>query len=115
MRFIAKLLYTAICVMAISYLLPGVDVDNLTVSLIVSLVLAFLNAFLKPILILFTIPLTLFTFGLFLLVINAIIIMFADYLIDGFDVSSFWTALLFSLVLSFAVSLFDKIEKQKEE
>ncbi len=112
MRFLAKILYTAICVLVIAHILPGVHVDSLKVSLFVALVLAFLNAFLKPLLILFTIPITLLTLGLFLLVINAVIILFADYLIEGFEVSSFWWALLFSLILSFAISLFDKTDQK---
>ena len=112
MRFLAKILYTAICVLVIANILPGVHVESLKVSLFVALVLAFLNTFLKPLLILFTIPITLLTLGLFLLVINAVIILFADYLIEGFEVSSFWWALLFSLILSFATSLFDKADQK---
>lgn len=107
MRFIFKLLYSAIAVLAIAWILPGVTVDNITVALIVAAVLAFLNAFLKPLLILFTIPLTILTLGLFLLVINAAIILFTDYLIDGFYVSGFFWALLFSLLLSLATSLWE--------
>jgi putative membrane protein len=112
MRLLFKLLFTAIAVLAIAYILPGVEVENITVALIVAAVLAFLNAYLKPILILFTIPITLFTLGLFLLVINAAIILFTDYLIDGFEVRSFWWALGFSLLLSFATSLYDGMDKK---
>ena len=112
MKFIIKILYTAICVLVISSFLPGVHVDNLTVSVFVALVLAFLNAFCKPLLVIFTIPITILSLGLFLLVINAVIILFADYLIEGFEVKNFWWALLFSLILSFAVSFFDKTDKR---
>lgn len=112
MKFIARLLYTAIVVLAISYILPGVHVDSITVALAVSLVLAFLNAFLKPLLIILTIPITVLTLGLFLLAINALIILFADYLIDGFEVRSFWIAIFFSLLLSLAVSFYDKLEQR---
>jgi putative membrane protein len=111
MHFLFKLLYSSIAVLAIAYILPGVEVQSITVALIVAAVLAFLNAYLKPLLILLTIPLTLFSLGLFLLVINAAIILFTDYLIDGFEVRSFWWALLFSLLLSFAVSFYEGIEK----
>jgi putative membrane protein len=68
--------------------------------LLVALVLSFLNTFLKPVLLILTIPVTLLTFGLFLLVINAIIIVVADALLDGFNVNGFGWALLFSLILS---------------
>jgi len=111
MRIIAKLLFSAICVLAIAYILPGVNVANITISLIVAIVLAFLNAYLRPLLILITIPFTIFTLGLFLLAINAGIILFTDYLIDGFEVRSFWWALLFSFLLSMATSLFEKIDE----
>ncbi|MBA3901339.1 MAG: phage holin family protein [Bacteroidetes bacterium] len=110
MRLLFKILYSAIAVLVIAYLLPGVSVDSITIALIVAVVLAFLNAYLKPLLIVFTIPLTLLTFGLFLLVINAAIILFTDYLIEGFHVNNFWWALLFSLLLSLATSLWEGID-----
>jgi putative membrane protein len=70
----------------------------------------------KPVLTLLSLPITFFTLGLFLLVINAIIILFADKLVDGFKVNGFWTALWFSLVLSLVSSLLDLIKgKEKEE
>ena len=110
MKFIAKLLYSAISVLAIAWILPGVHVDTITIALIVAMVLAFLNTYLKPLLIILTIPLTIFTLGLFLLVINAGIILFTDYLITGFEVRSFWWALLFSFLLSLATSIFESLD-----
>jgi len=80
--------------------LPGVSVDSIKTALIVAVVLALLNTFLKPILVFFTLPVTVITLGLFLLVINAVMILICDYLIDGFEVKSFVSALLFSVVLS---------------
>jgi putative membrane protein len=111
MKLVFRLLFSAIAVLAIAFILPGVHVDSITVALVVAAVLAFLNAFLKPVLILLTIPITLFTFGLFLLVINAILILFTDYLIDGFTVDSFFWALLFSLLLSMASSIYERLER----
>ena len=69
-------------------------------AIIVAFVLALLNGFLKPLLMILTIPITIFTFGLFLLVINGIIILFASILVSGFYVEGFWWALLFSLIMS---------------
>ena len=111
MRFIFRLLFASIAVLGLAYVLPGVHVESITVSLFVAIVLVFLNAFLKPLLILFTIPLTILTLGLFLLVINAAIILFADFLVDGFEVDNFWWALLFSLLLSLAISFYEAIAK----
>jgi putative membrane protein len=85
--------------------MKGVIVDQFTTALKVAIVLGLLNFFVKPILVLFTLPVTVFTLGLFLLVINAIIILMCDHFVDGFDVNGFWTALFFSIILSLSQSL----------
>jgi putative membrane protein len=108
-QFILKLIISSIAVLTSAYVLPGVYIENFTNALVVAAVLSFLNTFLKPLLIIFTIPLTIFTFGLFLLVINAVIIIVTDNLIDGFEVSNFWWALLFSLILSITTSFFEAL------
>lgn len=105
MKLLFRILITALLVMGIAYLMKGVIVDEFTTALTVAIVLGLLNFFVKPILVLFTLPVTIVTLGLFLLVINAIMILLCDYFIDGFRISSFWTALLFSLVLSLSQSL----------
>ncbi|MBD3583873.1 phage holin family protein [Flavobacterium selenitireducens] len=105
MNMILRLIVTALLVMILSYFLPGVHVDDFVTALIVAVVLGLLNIFVKPILILFTLPVTIVTFGLFLLVINAVVIILCDYIVGGFEVSSFLTALLFSLILSVVQSL----------
>lgn len=105
MKLVIRLLVTAIIVVLLSYILPGVDVDSYWSAIIVAIVLALLNLVVKPLLVLFTLPVTILTLGLFLLVINALIIMLCDYLIDGFTVSGFWYALLFSVLLSFVQSI----------
>lgn len=108
-QFIIKLIISSIAVLTSAYILPGVHVENFTTAIVVAAVLAFLNAFLKPLLIIFTIPFTVITLGLFLLVINAVIIIVTDNLIDGFEVRNFWWALLFSLILSLTTSVFEAI------
>jgi putative membrane protein len=80
----------------------------------VALVLAILNAIVKPILILLTLPLTILTLGLFLFVINAVIILLAGSFIDGFVVDGFWWALLFSLLLSIITSLLTSRKKDSD-
>ena len=109
MKFILKLFVSALAVIVSSYFLKGVRVDTPLIALIVAAVLSFLNAIVKPIIVLFTIPITIVSLGLFLIVINAIIILLADYLVDGFHVSGFWWALLFSFILSLVTSLFESI------
>lgn len=114
MRFIIKILISGLAVLLGAYLLPGVHVSNFSIALLVAFVLAFLNTLVKPVLVILTIPITILTLGLFLLVINAIIILFADGLISGFVVDGFWWALLFSLVLSFLTWLAERIAAGSE-
>jgi putative membrane protein len=100
MNFLVRLLVTALAAMLTAYLLPGVTIRDFISALVLALVLAILNVLVKPILILLTLPATIFTLGLFLLVINAIIILLASELVRGFSVDGFWWALIFSLVLT---------------
>lgn len=100
MKFIGKILVTAMAVLIASYLLPGVSVHSGFTAVIVALVLALLNTFLKPILIILTIPVTILTFGLFLLVINTLIIYWTSSLVTGFTVINLWAAFWFSVSLS---------------
>lgn len=116
MKFIISILFTAAVVMVLGHLLPGVHVTNFWTAVVVALVLALLNAVLKPILIVLTFPITVITFGLFLFVINAIIIIICDKFIGGFAVDNFWWALLFSILASVATSWFQKeVLRTKDE
>ncbi|WP_396177992.1 phage holin family protein [Flavobacterium sp.] len=100
MNLIIRLLVSAILVTLLANFLDGIAVDTFMTSIVVAIVLALLNFFVKPILVLLTLPVTILTFGLFLLIINAIIIMLCNTLVDGFSVANFGSALLFSLLLS---------------
>ena len=84
----------------------GVHVDSFWIAFVVAVILSLLNTFLKPLLVLLTIPVTILTLGLFLLVINAGIIMLAGAIVPGFEVANFWWALLFSIIMSLITSLF---------
>lgn len=99
-KWLLQSILSAVAVLFTAQILPGVQVSGILDALLVALVLSFLNTFLKPVLLILTIPVTLLTFGLFLLVINAIIIVVADALLDGLNVNGFGWALLFSLILS---------------
>jgi len=117
MRTLINIFFTTLFVLLLAHIMPGVEVNSFFIALIVALVLGLLNIFVKPLLILFTLPATIFTLGLFLLVINAVIILLCDELVDGFEVVGFWRALLFSLVLSFCQSLVSSgtSEKKRQE
>lgn len=107
--FVTKIILTTLAAMLASYLLHGVHIDNIVTALMVALVLALLNAFVKPILVILTLPITVFTLGLFLLVINILIIKWAADIVPGFEVSSWWSALLFSLIVSVVNSLLESL------
>jgi len=100
MKYIVQLLVNALAIIIIAKLLPGTTINSLFTAICVALILSVLNLFVKPILVILTLPITLLTFGLFLLVINAIIINMSAYFISGFTISSLWVALFFSLLLS---------------
>lgn len=99
MTQIIKLLLMTVAVLVAAQILPGIQVDSYMTALVVAVVLGVLNAFVKPILVFLTLPITLVTMGLFLLVINVSLVMFTAYLVPGLTVASWLWALAFSIVL----------------
>ncbi|MEN8815854.1 MAG: phage holin family protein [Nonlabens sp.] len=113
MKFIAKLLITAALVMGLSEILPGIETTGYLSAILVALSLSFLNFIVKPILVILTLPVTIVSLGLFLLVINVIIIYLADWLVGGFEVEGFFWPFMFSLLLALARSiLFKMLDKE---
>ena len=112
-NFLVRLLLSALAVIICATVLPGADVDGFLIALVVAAVLAILNVLVKPILVILTIPITIVTFGLFLLVINTINVLIVDWLVPGFTVDSFWWALVFSVLLSLINSVFGGMSKSK--
>lgn len=121
MKTILRLLISTIAVLITDLLLRGVslgDMDTMNgvlTAVLVAAVLAVLNGLLKPILILFTLPITFVTLGLFLLVINAAMVLLADKIIPGFTVASFWWALGFSLLLSIVQGFLNALDGSSEK
>ena len=113
-RFVLRTLFTAAVALGLSHVLPGIRITDYWAAILIILVLSLLNTFVKPLLILFTLPLTVFTFGLFLFVINALIILLGSEIVKGFEVSNFWYALLFSIILSILNSFLDRKERETE-
>ena len=111
MNVLKRLLISTIIVLLLAYFLDGVSVDSPLTAVIVAVVLALLNTFLKPILVFFTFPITIFTLGLFLLVINAGMVLLCDKLVDGFDVATFLTAIIFSVLMSISQWVLYKLIK----
>jgi len=107
-NLLIKLLISTILIIVISHFL-GIRVDDFASAIVTAVVLSLLNTFLKPILVMLTIPVTFFTLGLFLLIINTIMVLATDYFVNGFSVPSFFTAFLFSIILSISQSVLNKI------
>lgn len=100
MNLIIRLVISTLSVYVASKILSGVAIDSLTTALVVAIVLGLLNTFIKPVLQLLALPITIITLGLFYFVINVLMIYLTDYLVAGFEISGFITALLFSLIIS---------------
>lgn len=115
MNGIVRFLLSGLAVLLTAYLLPGVDVTHYGYALLVAVVISIADVLVKPILILFTIPITVITLGLFLLVINAVIILLVDALVPGFQVDGFWWALAFSLIMSVFNSMFSDLSKNRDK
>ena len=115
MKAILRLLLSAVAVVILSKVLPGASVASYPTAILVALVLSLLNFLVKPILVLLTLPVTLLTLGLFLVIINAIIILLADYFIAGFSVNGLLWAIIFSLLLSVLQSILFSILKDDKK
>jgi putative membrane protein len=116
MNGIVRFLLSGLAVLLTAYLLEeGVHVEHYGYALLVAALISISNVVVKPILIIFTIPITILTLGLFLLVINAIIILLVDYFVPGFRVDGFWWALAFSLIMSVFNSMFGTLLKEKKD
>jgi putative membrane protein len=109
-----KLLTSTFAIIFSAFLLQkGIHIGDpkLLTGFIVAIVLLFINMFFKPVLVALTIPVTLASFGLFLLIINALVILLIDFLVDKFTVDSFWWALWFSLLVSLTTSIVNGLGK----
>lgn len=108
-KILIKFLLTAVLTYGLAKVLPNVHLSSITSAAILVIVIGLLNATVKPILKIIGFPITVLTLGIFLLVINVIIVKLADFLLDGFAVSGFLSALIFSFALSLVTSVVDMI------
>ena len=114
MNILLRILITAVVAYALSAILPGIHFRDFWTAIGFSVVLAICNFLLKPLLILLTLPITIVTFGLFLFVINAIVVLVAGKFVSGFHVNGFGWALLFSFLLSLVTSILYKNTKRSD-
>lgn len=114
MNGLIRFLLSGLAVLLTAYILPGVHVRHYGYALLAALIISLFNVLIKPVLVILTIPITIFTLGLFLLVINAIIVLLVESIVPGFDVDGFWWALAFSVILSIFNSMLSDLSKEKE-
>jgi putative membrane protein len=100
MKLITKLLLTALTLLIVAEYIPGINIDGFYPAIIAAITIGLLNLFVRPILFILTLPITIVTLGLFIIIINASLFWFAASFIDGFTVDSFGYALLGSLIVS---------------
>jgi len=99
MYFIARLIINALLILLLSYIIPGIEVSGFYIALLVAIIFGLVNIFIKPLIILLTLPITILTLGLFILVINAFLFWLVSVIIPGFEVHSFWSALASVLII----------------
>jgi putative membrane protein len=95
-----KFLINTIAIIIAVYILPGVTATSFAAILVFSIVLGIINMFIKPLIVLLTLPINILTLGLFILVINALLVLLASIIVPGFHIAGFWQAILFSVVVS---------------
>ena len=108
MNFLIKILVIAGVSFGLAHVLKGIHIDTFWTAFIFAVVLAILNIFLKPVLILLTLPVTILTLGLFLFVVNALVVLLASRFVSGISIANFWWGLLFSFLLSIITSILDR-------
>ena len=109
MNLIIRLLVTAVVAFFLTKILSGVHFEGFSTAIVFAIVLGILNLIVSPLLKILGLPLTILTLGLFSLVINALVILIADYFIDGMTIDGFWWAFIFSIALSLITSLVNGI------
>ena len=113
MKTLIHFIVSTIAILITAYILPGVHVSGLLSAFVLAVVLGAINLILRPILIFLTLPITIFTLGLFVLVINGLLVMLATYIVPGFTVDNFWYAFLFGIVLAIVSWVLQMFEKEE--
>jgi len=112
MELLLVWILNAVALLIVAYVLPGITVASFGSALVAALLLGLLNTLVKPVLILLTLPITIVTLGLFLLVLNALVFWFVGSVLKGFQVNGFWWALLGAFVYSVVSGLLSRLLAQ---
>ena len=108
-----KMILTTLAILLVTNVYSGIQVDSVTTAVIAAVVLALINTIVRPVIVLLTLPISMLTLGLFLLVINAAMLYLAAWLVNGFDVGGYWDALIASFIISVVVALLNGLIKSK--
>jgi putative membrane protein len=100
MNFLLQWVVYTLAIVITAYFLPGVHITGIMAAFFAAVIIGLVNAFIRPVLIILTLPINIVTFGLFILVINALLIMLSAWLVPGFVINGFWWAILFGIVLA---------------
>lgn len=109
MTLILVWLLNAVALLIVAYLLPGITVVGFGSALVAALVLGLLNTLVKPVLVLLTLPITIVTLGLFLLVLNALVFWLAGSILRGFQVNGFWWAMAGAILYTIVSGLLSRL------
>lgn len=100
MGFLLRVVINAVAIYVVALIVPGIDVTGPLTALGAGLVLGLINAIVRPVLVVLTFPVTLLTLGLFLLVLNGFCLWLTSVVVEGFRISSFWSAVLGAVLVS---------------
>ena len=114
MRFLINWFVYALAIGITAWILPGVHLNGVFAALVTAAILGFVNGVLRPVLFIFTLPLTILTLGLFTFVLNALMVLLAAAIVQGFIVDGFWWAVLFSLILSVVIYILGEATEPPE-
>ena len=110
MLFLVRMGAATVAMLLISYLLPGIiRVDSVMAAVAAAFVLGLINAIVRPLFVIFTFPITVVTLGLFLLVINGLLLLLVEWVVPGFDVNGFWGAVAGSILISIVSGILTKV------
>jgi putative membrane protein len=114
MHFLVKWVIYTLAIGIAAYILPGVRLDGIFAALVTAMILGLVNGIIRPVLFIFTLPLTILSLGLFMFVLNALMVLLTAAVVPGFHVAGFWWAMLFSLVLSILMFLLGEMTEPPE-
>lgn len=111
--FILRWFISSLALLAVTYIIKGIQITNIATVFVAALILGIINAFLRPLIILVTLPINILTWGLFTFIINGFLFYLASKIVKGFSIANFWTAIFGALLYS-VISLLLNILINKE-